>query len=412
LKESGKTARGKYFFYPVAETGGRDQRKAVRVNHPVNFPTATKSSDTEEAIPPWRSRVTAVVAVAATYAYFLVFAQFGLLHAMGEAMGANHDWLRPVMAVMGGAGIAGSVAMGWAYHEQRRRGLMGAGFLVAGFAAVLVMVVRTPGAFLVVAGLTGGATGWVTVGLAAQLVRETGGRQLGLCLGIGTGLAYALCNLPPVFAAEAKTQVMVGLGAAAVGWRAVRAFEQPGEPEGATGFDYSVRGGILWILLFLALVAFDSAAFYLIQHTPELKAVTWTGGTQLGANAGAHLIAGLLAGFALSGRRVAGVALAATAGLLGAVVLMGRGMGPLGAPLYAAGVSAYSTLLVYYPARAGRVKWAVLVYAVAGWIGSALGIGLAEKLRNVPVAMMFVLGLLVVGLLGVRRRLMGGPRVQ
>jgi len=100
------------------------------------------------------------------------------------------------------------------------------------------------------------------------------------------------------------------------------------------------------------------------------------------------------------------------AGLLGAVVLMGRGLGSPGALLYAAAVSGYSTLLVYYPARSGRVQWAVLVYAVAGWIGSALGIGLAENLRNVPVAMMFALGLLVVGLLGVRRRLMSGPRVQ
>ena len=120
---------------------------------------------------------------------------------------------------------------------------------------------------------------------------------------------------------------MVGLGAAAVGWRAVRAFAQSGEPEGATGFDYSVRGGVLWILLLLALVAFDSAAFYLIQHTPELKAVTWTGGAQLVANAGVHLIAGVLAGFALNLRRVAGVALVAMAGLLGAVILMGRGLG-------------------------------------------------------------------------------------
>ena len=65
--------------------------------------------------------------------------------------------------------------------------------------------------------------------------------------------------------------------------------------------------------------------------------------------------------------------------LLAALILIGAGPGMFstGAFCYTAGVSCYSTALVYYVARSGRVGVAALVYAVAGWAGSALGIGMA-----------------------------------
>jgi zinc transporter ZupT len=52
--------------------------------------------------------------------------------------------------------------------------------------------------------------------------------------------------------------------------------------------------------------------------------------------------------------------------------------------LYISGVSIYSVALVFYPARSGRLWLAALVYAVAGWAGSGLGIGLAEGRTDVP----------------------------
>jgi len=55
-----------------------------------------------------------------------------------------------------------------------------------------------------------------------------------------------------------------------------------------------------------------------------------------------------------------------------------------GAFCYTAGVSCYSTALVYYVARSRRVGVAALVYAVAGWAGSALGIGMAAAWGAVP----------------------------
>ena len=140
----------------------------------------------------------------------------------------------------------------------------------------------------------------------------------------------------------------------------------------------------MWTGVLLALVWLDSTAFHIIQHTPELKLATWTGDPQLFLNSGVHLAAGVLAGIALDRRRVAGAILAAMTLLLAAGALIATGRGSIGAPLYAAGVSVYSAVLVFYPVRSGSVGLAALVYAVAGGLGSALGIGMADNLRSVP----------------------------
>jgi cytochrome c oxidase cbb3-type subunit 2 len=130
----------------------------------------------------------------------------------------------------------------------------------------------------------------------------------------------------------------------------------------------------------------DSAAFYIIQHTPGLRAVTWGTPALLWTNAAVHLGAAILAGAVLDrgGRRTV---------VGGAVVLLGLGSlaleGAVRLPLpagwwYTAGVSLYSVALVEYPARTGGAGRAALVFAIAGWIGSALGIGMAQDLHRVP----------------------------
>lgn len=383
-KKPGKLARGKYFFYPVAAGVGQEHRKSVPAKHPVKPHAERENQPREDYFPSGRSLAAAVSAVTATYAYFLIFAQFGFLHALSEGLGRDHALLRPVMAVMGGAGIAGSGLMAWLGRTQSTRAGMTAGFLIAGAAAGLTWVARTPAWFLVAAALTGLGTGLITVGLAGRLRRETGGERLGGCLGLGTGLAYAICNLPPVFAASATAQAALGIAAACLGLIAVQGFEQRAPAPPTSGRDYEPWGILAWILVLLVLVTSDSAMFYVIQHTPGLKAATWTGTAQLLLNAAAHLAAGLLVGFLLDRRKVA----AATGGaafllVLGGVLIF-AGWGAAGAPLYAAGVSGYSAVLVFYPARHGRVGLAALVYAVAGWLGSALGLGLAEKVGQFP----------------------------
>ena len=76
-----------------------------------------------------------------------------------------------------------------------------------------------------------------------------------------------------------------------------------------------------------------------------------------------------------------------------------------GALLYTAGVSVYSTALVFYPAHGQRAGLAALVYAVAGWGGSALGIGLAENRHELPVMLVGAAAVIIVACLLIRRRL-------
>jgi cbb3-type cytochrome oxidase cytochrome c subunit len=66
---------------------------------------------------------------------------------------------------------------------------------------------------------------------------------------------------------------------------------------------------------------------------------------------------------------------------------------PMAAVLYPIGVALYSVALVAYPSflmpaasHAERARAAGYLYAVAGWIGSALGIGMGRDLHHVPAA--------------------------
>jgi cytochrome c oxidase cbb3-type subunit 2 len=67
------------------------------------------------------------------------------------------------------------------------------------------------------------------------------------------------------------------------------------------------------------------------------------------------------------------------------------------------GVSFYSVALVYFPANSGRAGVAAVVYAVAGWSGSALGIGMAQNLHQVPGWFAAVAGVVVLGAMAGRR---------
>jgi hypothetical protein len=328
--------------------------------------------------PDGKTLLAAVTTVAAIYVYFLIFAQFGFLKAVWSTLGAEARVIRPVMGVMGIAGITGSVAA-WMLGPAGRRQLM-AGFVVSAGAAAWAPLAKSAGEFHAVALLTGLGAGLMTVTLAGLLRGAVGEERLGLVIGLGTGLAYAFCNLPRVFAASATTQAhlaLLALGAGMLGGSALapRVAAKPRrEP------DYSRAGVASWVLVFLVLVCLDSAAFFIIQHTPGLKAAMWPDGTGLWLNAGGHLGAAVLAGWAFDRNWLArSVALGAAALVLACLMISGLVPGLSGAALlYVAGVSVYSTALAFYPARSGRTGLAALVYAVAGWAGSGLGIGLAE----------------------------------
>ena len=361
--------------------------------------------------PQKKAIVAAGITVAATYAYFLLFAQFGFLKALQVATGGEPGVMKTVMGVMGFGGIAGSFLAAKIFNLKRSRRMLVGGFAVSAMAAGWSLVGGTLGTFFLIASLVGLGVGLTTVTLAGMLRRVLGERRLGITIGLGTGLAYGFCNLPVIFAASPAAQawwslLIVGVGGLAAGWLEFDAVEE----RPPVSFDYSRRGGGMWVTLFFTLVGLDSAGFYVIQHTPNLKAEMWSDEWRLGTNAVIHFIAAVLAGWALD-RRWMGRTLIFAAALLVVACLMidgGSGAFAFGVVFYTAGVSVYSVALVFYPASSMRPGLAALVYAVAGWGGSALGIGFAENRHSVPLELIVSAGGIIAFTLCARRWAGGG----
>lgn len=176
------------------------------------------------------------------------------------------------------------------------------------------------------------------------------------------------------------------------------AFFHPSNSEGDLEAGSKKSGGEVSfpraLVSFAALVWLDSAAFYVIQHVPELKAGTWMGSAHLWTNGGLHLSAAIIAGFLLERRRVNWVLAGAVGALAFACVLLAHPALVLSASLfYPVGVSLYSVALVAYPSflsdartHAERGRQAGWLYAIAGWVGSAMGIGMGQNLGHVPLA--------------------------
>ncbi len=129
-----------------------------------------------------------------------------------------------------------------------------------------------------------------------------------------------------------------------------------------------------------------------------------------------HLLAALAAGRLIDAgffRSLLLGAFALFAAALGLLAAAPAGILPLAGPLYAAAVSLYSVALVAFPAYGAEApgfaarRWrAGLAFGVAGWLGSALGVGMAQNLHRVPIAFLGAAG----GLLGAGR--LAGRRPQ
>lgn len=330
-----------------------------------------------------RAATAAIVTVAATYAYFLIFAEFAFL-ALVRAAFTEPGTVKLVMGGMGGGGVLGGVAAAATFSREGWRWRLAAWFagcalaaaLVAGVAGGMTVSVSLPAALAV-----GLALGGLTVTLAAGLRPACGGR-LGIVCGVGTGIGYAVCNVPALFLAAPVIQcwfaVVVAL-AGVVSCLYLRADDATAEPV--------KTGGIRrWVVALAALVWMDSAAFAVIQQETALRAATWTSLAHLWAYAALHLAVAVWAGWALLFGLVRWIAFAAWVLLAGACAMLWWSPETAGGASwpYVAAVSLYSAVLVYVPARSGRPWVAAAVYALAGWIGSALGIGMAQDLTGIP----------------------------
>lgn len=324
-----------------------------------------------------------VFLVFAVYFYFLIFAQFAFLELVRQS-GRSAVQLKEVMAAMAAGGLLGSALVPALASRLELRSLLRAG--LAGCAATLVVLALPPGALIVAAFLIGLSLGTATVSLAASLPALFP-KDWAMGTALGTGLAYAAANLPALFQASPAVQAICAALAAATAVPLVpRIASIPARPP-----DALVSRIVFLTLFFGLLVWFDSAAFYIIQHT-GLKDGTWGDPAALWRNAAIHFAAAVLAGTLLP--------------LLGFVPLLSiafllLGISGLSANqpetrglvgwLYPAGVSIYSACLVCFPAFGSGARapqtaaWtAALLYGFSGWICSGLGIGMAENLQRIP----------------------------
>lgn len=335
------------------------------------------------------SWVSALLAVAATYFFFLIFAEFAFLTHVATHLRETSQ-LRWIMLGLGAGGMSGAILAARVSDGNRGTALK-LGFIGCAIAAGGSLVASSLPQFLAAGFAIGLSLGWLTVTLAASLRVATGGTRLGLCIGGGTGLAYAGCNIPAVFHAPPHVQALLAVAAVAAAALLPLRLE-PGAANRPDLAEYDPASLARWVAILLALVWMDSAAFYIVQHTGPLQAATWREPAALWGNAAVHLMVAVGAGLLLDRGRRGALAISALVALALACLVLGGKLPAAFRPgwFYSAGVSAYSALLVEYPARNGRASVAALVFGVAGWVGSALGIGMAQDLNYIPTS--FVLG--------------------
>ena len=336
--------------------------------------------------------------IAVTYVYFLIFAQFAFIHRL-DALGITGVQLKSVMAAMamGGTLLSLSAPRFRRFQSPARRLQCALG--ASALAAFLAIAPLTFATAIAVSILIGAGLGLLTVTLVTHLRKWIGDRNALLKVGIGTGAGYFICNVPSLFTATPEVQSAVaGLLCLLGGFFAHFTLEPasdsaPARPSASTAIPFA-----LIVASFAALIWLDSAAFFIIQNTTALKAGTWQGTAHLWANGFIHLCAALVAAWLLL-RRELPVVLAASVGALAfaCVLLLDPARALTASVFYPIGVSLYSVALVAYPsllspaaAVAERGRQAGWVYAIAGWIGSALGIGMGENLGHVPTAFVAV----------------------
>jgi len=334
--------------------------------------------------------------VAITYVYFLIFAQFAFLKRLAT-LGVAGAHLTAVMAAMAAGGILLSLLTPrvklWPSPNSRLR----AGLAASAVAAFLSLLPLGLAASIAVSFLIGAALGLLTVTLVTHLRQWTGNRHPLLLVGLGTGIGYLISNLPPLFTASAETQAIATglLCLAGICITLTPTLITLEGPKTASRLSFSFPRVLA---SFAALVWLDSAAFFIIQNTPALKTGTWQGSLHLYANGLLHLAAALTCVWLLRRRGLSFVLCASFLALgLACLLLLDPHRIVLASIFYPIGVSLYSVALVAYPSLlspassvAERSRQAGWLYAIAGWCGSALGIGMGQHLGSVPP--LFVLG--------------------
>jgi cytochrome c oxidase cbb3-type subunit 2 len=339
--------------------------------------------------------------VAITYVYFLIFAQFAFLKRLAS-LGIAGSHLTAVMTAMAIGGIILSLLAPRTSLFPSPNLRLRAGLCVSGAAAFLSLLPLSFAASIAVSILIGAGLGLLTVTLVTHLRQWTGNRNPLLLVGIGTGVGYLICNIPSFFTASAEVQ------AAAAGLLCIAGIGVTLWPERIT-LEYEIARPqstlpfLAVLACFTALVWLDSAAFFIIQQTPQLKSGTWEGSIHLWTNGVLHLLAALASAWLLSRKRLHWVLSGAFLALgVACLLLLDPHRIALASVFYPVGVSLYSVALVAYPAllstatsTAERGRQAGWLYAIAGWSGSAMGIGMGQNLGHIPLLFVLAAGIVI-----------------
>ena len=337
--------------------------------------------------------VRAAIVVAAIYGYFLIFAQFSFVELL-RAGGAGLMQEKVALGAMAVAGMTSGFFAAWRGASPK---MVRIALTVAAASAALAPYLNAMPGALCVAVATGAALGIATVSLAALVPAWCGVAWIG----VGTGLGYACCNLPFVFTQSPAGQAWAGVVFALIGLAAVPSATEWREKE-------IVRIFPVWgvLALFTALVWMDSAAFFIIQHAEDLKSGTW-GDSLLWRNAAVHLAVAIVAGLWLARGGAKTLPVFAWALLaVAALAVNEESTRHFAGWFYPAAVSLYSTALIAWPGwfsgvngtrpAAWRAAW---LFAIAGWFGSANGIGMAQTLQTVPPVFVAGAGVVVIGVM-------------
>ena len=368
-----------------------------------------KPSDTNVA--GWRG----VSLVAITYVYFLIFAQFAFLKRLAE-LNITDTHLKAVMAAMALGGILFSLLTPRTTRIPSPSRRLQTGLALCTTAALLTLLHLSLAASIATAFLIGTGLGILTVTLVTHLRSWLGTGNLLLKVALGTGLGYLLCNFPPLFTATPTTQALTAatlcLAAIFIATRTTPVtpseastpttsvilseakdpcITSSGEPSGNPASPTTLTFPQV-LLAFTALIWLDSAAFFIIQNTPALKAGTWQGTLHLTLNGILHLSAALASAWLLRRRGLSKtLALAFLALACACLLLLDPNRAILASVFYPIGVSLYSVALVAYPAllsgsstTAERGRRAGYIYSIGGWFGSAMGIGMGQNLGHIP----------------------------
>lgn len=351
-----------------------------------------------EFVTGWRG----IALIAITYVYFLIFAQFAFLNRLAE-LGIADTHLKIVMSAMAIGGILFSLLPALVSICIAPPSRLRFAFFACGLAAALTRLPLGLADSLGIAFLIGAGLGLLTVTLVSSLPLWIGsGTSVLLRVGVGTGVGYWFCNLPALFTASPSGQASTAAMLCLLGL----SIASPGATLPANSLPAIRPVSFRYVLAaFTALVWLDSAAFFIIQNTPALKAGTWQGHLHLWTNGVLHLAAAIGSALLLTRRRLSIVlGFAVVALSIACIFLRQSSQVVLASFFYPVGVSLYSVALVAYPSLLSgaltmrqRTIRAGFIYAIAGWFGSAMGIGMGQHLRQIPLLFVTLAAAVVLG---------------